>query len=144
MGSFNHFPAIIQALTEGAKVGVRQVAADVTSDSAANCPVDTGATQASAYWVASDFSNYGQAVSAAEGCDDGREMLPEVDHPESQTEATIAFAAHNAIYIHDGTRSMAARPFLAEAAEGARDRVADKVGQAISAAINAVAGGGGE
>jgi len=132
----NHFPQIIQALQEGAKVAVRQVASqNVLPAAQANCPVDTGATQASGYYVASDVSTYGQAVGAAEGADGTREMLPEVAPPDSETAAIVAFAAINSIYVHDGTRRMPARPFLAQAAEGARGAVAQTVADVISAAI---------
>lgn len=131
----NHFPQIIQALQEGAKVAVRQVAQQVSRDANGSAPYDTGALAASGYWVASDFSNYGQAVSASSSANDAVEHLPEVDHPMSETAATIAYAVTYAVYVHDGARSMAARPWLAQAAEGARDRVTQTVADVIKSAM---------
>lgn len=135
-GDINHFPQIIQALEEAAKVAVRQVAQELTQDASSTAPYATGALAASHYYVASDVSTYAQAVGAAEGANDAAEMLPEVDHPDSETEATIAVAASYGVYVHDGTRHMGARPWLAQAAEGARGKVADTVAKVISDAIS--------
>ena len=132
----NHFPAIIAALEEAAKVAVRQVAQDVTRDASSTSPYDTGALAASHYYVASDVSTYGQAVGAAEGANGEAKMLPEVDHPDSETEATVAVAASYGVYVHDGARGRAARPWLAQAAEGARGKVVDTVAKVISDAIS--------
>lgn len=131
----NRFPQIIQALHEGAKVAVRQVAQQVTQEANGSAPYATGALAASGYWVASDFSNYGQAVGASSGANDAVEHLPEVDHPSSDTAATIAYAVNYAVYVHEGTRHMGGRPWLAQAAEGARGRVTDTVASVIQAAM---------
>lgn len=131
----DHFPQIIEALEEAAKVAIRQVARDLTHEANDAAPYATGALAASGYYVASDISTYGQAVAAAEGANAEARMLPEVDHPDSETEAIIAYAASHAAYVHDGTRHMGARPWLAQTAAGAQDRVMDTVAKVISDAL---------
>lgn len=131
----DHFPQIIEALQEAAKVAVRQVAQGITQEANSAAPHRTGALAASGYYVASDISTYGQAVAGAQSANDAAKMLPEVEHPESETEATVAYAAEYALFLHDGTRHIAARPWLAQTAEGASGKVADTVAQVIGAAI---------
>lgn len=139
-GSFNHFPQIIEALQEGAKVAVRRVAQDLTQQANDSAPYDTGALAASGYYVASDISTYGQAVSAAQGANEHAEMLPEVSHPDSETEAIIAYAANYALYVHDGTRHMGARPWLTQTVAGAQDAVLNTLAQVIGDALKGVGG----
>lgn len=135
----NHFPEIIEALKEGAKVAIRQVARDLTDESSSVAPYDTGALAASHYYVASDVSTYGQAVSAAQSANEHAAMLPEVDHPESDTEAIIAAAADYALYVHDGTRHHGARPWMAQTVAGAEDKVLTTLAQVIGEAIKRAA-----
>lgn len=135
---YDRIPIIIKALQEAAKVSVRQVAKEVSDEANASAPYDTGTLAASGYWCASDVSTYGQAVAAAESIA-GRDMLEEVDLPTKDDEAIVAYAADYAIFLHDGTAHISARPWLAIAAEGARDRVTTKTAAIISAAISKVA-----
>ena len=131
---FDRFPAIIEALREGGKVAVRQVAQEITAEANASAPYDTGVLAASGYYVASDVSTYGQAVATATGIDD-RNMLAEVEPPADPRVALIAYAASNAIFFHDGARGRAARPWLAQTAEGARGRVVAKMASILQKAI---------
>lgn len=133
----DRIPVIIEALREGAKVAVRQVAKEITDEANNSAPFDTGVLAASGYYVASDVSTYGQAVASATGIDQ-RDMLDEITPPESPTEAIIGYAASYAIFVHDGSRNVAGRPWLAQAAEGARERVTQKVADTIKKAVEGV------
>lgn len=131
---FNKFPDIIKALQAGAKVAVRTVAKEVTQEAAQTCPYDTGFLAGSHYYVTSDASTYGQGVRRATRQAD-RDVLPEVSAPESESEAIVAVAASYALPVHDGTKRMAGRPWLAQAANGSRDKVLKATGDALTAAI---------
>lgn len=139
-GDFDHFPQLIQALHEGAKVGVRVVAKVVRDEASQTCPYDTGFLAASHYYVASDVSTYNQAVNKADRQAE-RDVLSEVPLPERQTEAVVAVAAPYGIYVHEGTRHVSGRPWLAQAANGSRDRVLKATGDALTHAIKDALGG---
>lgn len=134
---FDHFPQVLAALHAGAVVGVRNAAKKVLAGATEHCPVDTGCMQASGYIVASDLSTYWQATAKAEGINPHAHLLDEVDHPEDDREAIVAYAANYAVFVHDGTAHLQGRPWLAE--ELASVNVVEEMGGALRVAIDRAA-----
>lgn len=134
---WNDIPAVLAALHAGAIVGNRNAAKKVAQKATDNCPLDTGFLRATVYRSASDATNYPQAVSQAEARGTGRAVLPETERPADELTSIVAYAASYAYWVHEGTRHMAGRPWLAEAA--ARADVAEEMAHALNAAIKAAA-----
>lgn len=134
---YNDLPAVLEALHAGAIVGNRNAAKKVAQKATDHCPVDTGFLRATVYRSAQDATNYPQAVSQAEARGTGRAVLPEVDRPEDELTSIVAYAASYAIFLHDGTRHIAARPWLADAAHSVD--VGEEMAKALNAAIRAAA-----
>lgn len=134
---WNHIPRVIAALHNGAVVGVRTAAQKIERVADDTVPVDTGFLRATSYVASSDASSYFQATGAAQRIDEFRALLPEVPLPAEEAAAVVAYAASYALFVHDGTRHMPARPWLKEAADSVD--VGREIAGALRAAIVAAA-----
>lgn len=137
-GDFNHLPDLTKAIHAGTVLAIRLATNKVSKDAAGWAPVDTGFLKASNYWVASDTSNYGQAVGKAQSIDAFRPVLPEVDHPDDDATGIAAVAASYGEYIEYGTSKMGAQPFMHPAAEAMRGKLPSIIAEEIRNAIKAV------
>lgn len=127
-GSFNHFPAAIQALHAGSVAAADALAKELAAQVQTNAPVLSGYMRDSVYTVTSEGSTY----------QSGDKSLPEVPAPDAHT-AVVAVAASYASYVNGGTSRQAAQPFFTSAVEAMRGKLASeaaaKINQALGAAL---------
>lgn len=131
----NRIPQVIAAIHAGTVAGVRAATKQVHDGYQAQVAVRTGATKSAAYTVTSEASTYRDAVAAAHDADETRHMLPEVEHPESDTEGIVADAAVNAIYLEMGTSRMAAQPAMHPALAAVRGKLPEIIAAELNKAI---------
>lgn len=110
---YNHLPALTAEIEAAVSVMVRKAALDIQALAQAQAPVATGFLKSSIYTVTKGESTYSSIA-------DNGELLPEVDHPSSATEAYVAVGAEYGVYVEMGTSKMAAQPYLIPAAEMVR------------------------
>ena len=126
-GYYNHFAIIGQQLHDECVRVVKETANELKAGYQQNSRVATGAQKSSAYVVTSTESDYSAAASAAASANPKAVILPEVNHPQSDTEATIAVAVNYAPMNEYGTVHMAGDSALTRAADTERPQFADKL-----------------
>lgn len=116
VNEFNLMGDMALALQKAASKVVRKAAFDIQAETQTNHPWEnrTGFTQSSVYVVTHDTSTYGQGIEGQ------GEMLPEIEHPDSPTEADVAVGAAHFQFLELGTSRMPAMPALVPAAEKVR------------------------
>ena len=114
-GYFNHFDEIAGKLETALSQIVRTAAFNIQAGAQQNAPVDTGFLKNSIYTVTSSDSNY-----SAGGEDSKHQLLPEIEHPTSSTEAAVAVGASYGVYQEFGWVHGAAQPYLTPAVEAER------------------------
>jgi HK97 gp10 family phage protein len=116
---YNHLPQLQKELGERVILALDKGAAIIESESKAAAPFASGALRASGFRISAVHNDYAAAVTAMEARNPSAQAtLP--PHTE-KNEVVIGFAADYAIFVHDGTHSMAGRPFLVETAERHKD-----------------------
>lgn len=102
--TIDHLPDIISQMRREVSKAVRDTADEIVMVYGATAAKRTGFMASSGYIVTHDESTYGANLVG-----DGP-MLPQVDKPASDLEATAAVAAEYAGYVELGTRKMSAQP----------------------------------
>lgn len=91
--------------------------------------IDTSFMFNSVYSTSKPENNFGDAQAAAKSCNPKAEMLPQVTLPTAQ--AAVCVGAEYANHVEYGTRRMAARPFLRQAAQTHGDDAVNAIAEAI-------------
>lgn len=121
--TFNHIPALIEALPKIGMDAITKVGFDIEAHAKANASemgaVDTGNMMNSVYTSAPGKSSYSG----------GNRRLPE-EKPSSDTEVVVGVGADYSIYVDAGTHRMPGRPFFSQAvytAKATLDHLASQV-----------------
>ncbi len=105
---FNKFPEIAEAFGQEAAKLVELAARGIETRAAENCPVDTGALQASIYMRT--YTGHDRHDKAK-----GKDFFPLIKQPPNQYTAYVAVGANYGIFVEMGTVNMPAQPFFDQA-----------------------------
>lgn len=139
---FDLMPEMAGAIEDAVAAIVTKFAALTAEMAANNAPVASGFLQSSVYYVTQETSTYGQGAGNPPNKDSY--LLPEVDHPTSKTEFTVAAAANYAEYVEYGTRFMGAQPFLTPAFEAMQQELLAALSDLEPGILEHLGGGAGE
>lgn len=129
---YNGFEQLSQLSKTMVGVALDRGAAEVEQDAAVEVPFLTGALRASRYRITSLVNEFESAINAA------TKQNPKVNFVEQPVvaieagEAVIGFAVDYAIYVHEGTHEMPARPFLQNAVARKGDLVIGYIAAALA------------
>ena len=136
---FDLVPELPQAIEDAVAEIVKKYAAATAELVASNAPVASGFLSSSVYYVTKEASTYGQAGTPPKDA----YLLPEVDHPATTTEFTVAVAANYGEYVELGTRYMGAQPFLIPAFEAMQQALLAALSDLEPGIAEHLGGGGG-
>ncbi len=131
---YNHLPQIIAGLRDATLLGLDHAAATLEQEAAAEAPVLSGALRASHYRITPVHDGYDAAVGAMTSANP--KAMESGRPPVEGDTAIVGFAAHYAVYVHDGhhTRSgswVPGQPFLLEPAQRMQGELAGIVMQDV-------------
>lgn len=128
MTTFNHLPALIEALPHWMDDLVTNGAEEVHSVAAVNAPVLTGRLKSTIYVSGPKGSTYGQGVTGS------GELLPE-EKPQDKHEAIVGVAADYGIYPELGSAHAPAHPYLIPAVDTVRPRFEARAAASLEEAL---------